>query len=86
VASDAVTALLPWYGSVHRGAGALSQRCTLAYEQSRQTRRRLRRRPPRRSRDLHPQHDRALNLLAAALPTGATVVTYGKEHHANLLP
>src|SRR5919107_4631882 len=36
-AADAVTALLPWYGSVHRGAGALSQRCTLEYERARQT-------------------------------------------------
>ena len=32
-AADAVAALLPWYGGVHRGAGALSRRCTLAYEQ-----------------------------------------------------
>ena len=29
VAADAVNALLPWYASVHRGAGALSQRCTI---------------------------------------------------------
>ncbi|MEU7996662.1 aminotransferase class V-fold PLP-dependent enzyme [Micromonospora sp. NPDC049060] len=36
-AADAVAELLPWYASVHRGAGALSRRCTLAYERARQT-------------------------------------------------
>ena len=28
VVADAVAELLPFYGSVHRGAGALSERCT----------------------------------------------------------
>ncbi|MEH0939205.1 hypothetical protein V6U80_29030 [Micromonospora sp. CPCC 205543] len=36
-AADAVAELLPWYASVHRGAGAVSRRCTLAYERARQT-------------------------------------------------
>ena len=36
-AADAVNDLLPWYASVHRGAGAASRRCTLAYEQARET-------------------------------------------------
>ncbi|NUT32542.1 MAG: aminotransferase class V-fold PLP-dependent enzyme, partial [Hamadaea sp.] len=85
-ASDAVTALLPWYASVHRGAGALSQRCTLAYERARQT---VGDFVGARADD-HVIFTRnttdALNLLAHALPAGTTVVTFGGEHHANLLP
>ncbi|WP_027660221.1 aminotransferase class V-fold PLP-dependent enzyme [Salinispora fenicalii] len=85
-AADAVTALLPWYASVHRGAGALSQHCTLAYEQARQTVGDFFGARP----DDHVVFTRnttdALNLLARALPTGTTVVTFGGEHHANLLP
>jgi selenocysteine lyase/cysteine desulfurase len=85
-ASDAVTALLPWYASVHRGAGALSQRCTLAYERARQT---VGDFVSARADD-HVIFTRnttdALNLLAHAVPAGTTVVTFGGEHHANLLP
>lgn len=85
-ASDAVNALLPWYASVHRGAGALSQRCTLAYERARQT---VGDFVGARADD-HVIFTRnttdALNLLAHALPEGTTVVTFGGEHHANLLP
>ncbi|GHJ46341.1 cysteine desulfurase [Catellatospora sp. TT07R-123] len=85
-AADAVTELLPWYGSVHRGAGALSQRCTLAYERARQT---VGDFVGARADD-HVIFTRnttdALNLLAAALPAGTTVVTFAGEHHANLLP
>jgi hypothetical protein len=36
-AADAVAELLPWYASVHRGAGALSRRCTREYELARET-------------------------------------------------
>ncbi|MER7458945.1 aminotransferase class V-fold PLP-dependent enzyme [Micromonospora sp. NPDC126480] len=85
-AADAVAALLPWYASVHRGAGALSRRCTLAYERARQTVGDFLGTRP----DDHVVFTRnttdALNLLARALPAGATVVTFGGEHHANLLP
>ncbi|WDZ83636.1 aminotransferase class V-fold PLP-dependent enzyme [Micromonospora cathayae] len=86
VAADAVAELLPWYASVHRGAGALSRRCTLAYEQARQT---VGDFFGARSDD-HVVFTRnttdALNLLARALPAGTTVVTFAGEHHANLLP
>ncbi|MEW2380958.1 aminotransferase class V-fold PLP-dependent enzyme [Micromonospora sp. NPDC047707] len=85
-AADAVAELLPWYASVHRGAGALSRRCTLAYERARQT---VGDFVGARADD-HVVFTRnttdALNLLARALPPGATVVTFGGEHHANLLP
>ncbi|MEU4780739.1 aminotransferase class V-fold PLP-dependent enzyme [Micromonospora sp. NPDC023633] len=86
VAADAVAELLPWYASVHRGAGALSRRCTLAYERARQT---VGDFLGARADD-HVVFTRnttdALNLLARALPAGTTVVTFGGEHHANLLP
>ncbi|MGC4787053.1 aminotransferase class V-fold PLP-dependent enzyme [Micromonospora sp. DT178] len=85
-AADAVAELLPWYASVHRGAGALSRRCTLAYERARQT---VGDFLGARADD-HVVFTRnttdALNLLARALPAGTTVVTFGGEHHANLLP
>ncbi|MFC4146510.1 aminotransferase class V-fold PLP-dependent enzyme [Micromonospora mangrovi] len=85
-AADAVAELLPWYASVHRGAGALSRRCTLAYERARQT---VGDFVGARAGD-HVVFTRnttdALNLLARALPAGTTVVTFAGEHHANLLP
>src|SRR5687767_8387826 len=85
-AADAINELLPWYGSVHRGAGALSQRCTLEYERARQTVADFIGAGP----DDHVVFTRnttdSLNLLAHALPPGTTVVTFASEHHANLLP
>ncbi|MFI0792679.1 aminotransferase class V-fold PLP-dependent enzyme [Micromonospora rubida] len=85
-AADAVAELLPWYASVHRGAGALSRRCTLAYERARQT---VGDFFGARAGD-HVVFTRnttdALNLLARTLPAGTTVVTFAGEHHANLLP
>lgn len=85
-AADAVAELLPWYASVHRGAGALSRRCTLAYERARQT---VGDFFGARADD-HVIFTRnttdALNLLARSLPPGTTVVTFASEHHANLLP
>ncbi len=85
-AADAVAELLPWYASVHRGAGTLSRRCTLAYERARQTVADFAGARP----DDHVIFTRnttdAVNLLARALPAGTTVVTFAAEHHANLLP
>ncbi|MFI6760506.1 aminotransferase class V-fold PLP-dependent enzyme [Micromonospora sp. NPDC050417] len=86
VAADAVTELLPWYGSVHRGAGGLSQKSTLAYERARQT---IGDFLGTRAEDeviFTRNTTDALNLLARAVPAGTTVVTFGGEHHANLLP
>nr|WP_205863067.1 aminotransferase class V-fold PLP-dependent enzyme [Planosporangium thailandense] len=85
-AAGAVNELLPWYASVHRGAGAASQRCTLAYERARQT---IADFVGARADD-HVVFTRnttdALNLLAGCLPAGTTVVGWAGEHHANLLP
>ncbi|MGC9666123.1 aminotransferase class V-fold PLP-dependent enzyme [Planosporangium sp. 12N6] len=85
-AATAVNELLPWYASVHRGAGAASQRCTLAYERARQT---VADFVGARAGD-HVVFTRnttdALNLLARCLPAATTVVAWAGEHHANLLP
>lgn len=85
-AQVAVADLLPWYASVHRGAGELSRRCTLAYESARA---RVAAFLGTRACD-HVVFTRnttdALNLLARAVPAGTTVVTWAAEHHASLLP
>jgi selenocysteine lyase/cysteine desulfurase len=85
-AAEAVTALLPYYASVHRGAGALSQRCTLAYEQSRQTVADFLGCGPEHGLVFTRNTTDATNLLARALPTGTRVVVFAGEHHATLLP
>jgi selenocysteine lyase/cysteine desulfurase len=85
-AADAVAEILPWYASVHRGAGALSQRCTLAYERARQA---IGDFVGARADDyviFTRNTTDALNLLAHIVPAGTAVVTFGGEHHANLLP
>ncbi|GAA4464847.1 aminotransferase class V-fold PLP-dependent enzyme [Phytohabitans houttuyneae] len=85
-AADAVQRLLPWYGSVHRGAGARSARSTLEYERARQA---VADFTGARSDDtvvFTRNTTDALNLLAHALPAGTTTVVFDGEHHANLLP
>lgn len=83
---DDVAAYAPYYGSVHRGAGYLSQLSTDLFENSRTT--------------VHAFLDcratdqvvftrsttDSLNLLAAALPAGCEVFVFETEHHASLLP
>lgn len=83
---DDVAAYAPYYGSVHRGAGYLSQLSTELFEQSR--------------RDVAEflgcrEGDQvvftrattdSLNLLASALPEGTRVFVFETEHHASLLP
>jgi selenocysteine lyase/cysteine desulfurase len=86
VVAETVAELLPWYASVHRGAGAASRRCTREYEQARET---IADFLGARADD-HVIFTRnttdALNLLAGALPAGTAVVGWDGEHHANLLP
>lgn len=83
---DDVAAYAPYYGSVHRGAGYLSQLSTDLFENSRVT--------------VHEFLDcrdgdqvvftrsttDSLNLLAAALPADCRVFVFETEHHASLLP
>lgn len=85
--ADRVNAILPYAGSVHRGAGLPSRAASALYEQARErVALRLGARP-----DDHVVFTRnttdATNLLAACVPAGAgDVVTLDVEHHANLLP
>ncbi|WP_329494657.1 aminotransferase class V-fold PLP-dependent enzyme [Kitasatospora herbaricolor] len=83
---DDVAAYAPYYGSVHRGAGYLSQLSTDLFEQSRRT--------VEEFLDLR-EGDQvvftrattdSLNLLAGALPSGTRVFVFETEHHASLLP
>jgi selenocysteine lyase/cysteine desulfurase len=83
---DAVNELLPWYASVHRGAGFASKVSTAAYEQARAV---LRRFVGARRTDsvvFTRNTTDALNLLARAVPKGTSVVLFDTEHHAALLP
>lgn len=85
-AARAIEAILPWYSSVHRGAGLKSRICTAAYEGARS--------------EVHAFFNAraddtviftrnttdAINLLAYALPPETKVVTSAVDHHANMLP
>lgn len=81
-----VAAYAPYYGSVHRGAGYLSQLSTDLFEQSRAT----------VAEFLDCREDDqvvftrsttdSLNLLASTLPEGTQVYVFETEHHAALLP
>ncbi|MFC1412478.1 aminotransferase class V-fold PLP-dependent enzyme [Streptacidiphilus sp. N1-12] len=83
---DDVAAYAPYYGSVHRGAGYLSQLSTDLFEQSRAT--------VAEFLDLRDGDQvvftrattDSLNLLASVLPAGTRVFVFETEHHASLLP
>jgi selenocysteine lyase/cysteine desulfurase len=84
--ADAVAELLPYYGSVHRGAGFASLVSTEAYTRAREV---VRGFVGAREDDLvvfTRNTTDAFNLLAGALPPDTTVLTFTGEHHANLLP
>jgi selenocysteine lyase/cysteine desulfurase len=85
---DAISALLPWYSSVHRGAGFTSQVSTRAYEAARHA---VATFVGARSTDsvifVRNTTD-GFNLLAHCLPIrpGHVVLSTAVEHHANMLP
>lgn len=83
---DAVDELLPYYASVHRGAGYLSQRCTRRYEDARASIRSFVGARDTAAVVITRNTTDALNLLAHALPRGTSVVVFETEHHAALLP
>ncbi len=85
-AGDAVTAALPWYSSVHRGAGFASAVSTALLESSRRTIGAFVGARPDDAVILTRNTTEALNLLAAALPEDTAIVAFASEHHANLLP
>lgn len=82
--TDRISELLPFYASVHRGAGYASRISTASYEDSRES----------VSRFVGADEDQvvvftrnttdSINLLAGAVP--GDVVVLDIEHHANLLP
>ncbi|WP_448317913.1 aminotransferase class V-fold PLP-dependent enzyme, partial [Streptomyces sp. CO7] len=83
---DEVAEYVPFYGSVHRGAGHLSQLSTGLFEDARES----------VARFLDCREDDqvvftrattdSLNLLASALPDDCRVYVFETEHHAALLP
>ncbi|OZM80211.1 aminotransferase class V-fold PLP-dependent enzyme [Pseudonocardia sp. MH-G8] len=81
--ADHVTALLPYYASVHRGAGYASQVSTTVLERARET---VGRFVGARADDVvvfTRNTTDALNLLAGCVP--GPVLRLDAEHHANLL-
>jgi selenocysteine lyase/cysteine desulfurase len=90
VAAARVTEFLPWYSSVHRGAGYRSRRATAAYEEARRAVLAFAGRDPDGDdvAILCRNTTEAINHLAYRLRLSPTdvVVTTVVEHHANLLP
>jgi selenocysteine lyase/cysteine desulfurase len=88
--AERVDEFLPWYSSVHRGAGYKSRRATDAYESARESAHRFARRPAGGDDVvvLVRNTTEAINHLAYRLDLGPSdvVVTTVVEHHANLLP
>jgi selenocysteine lyase/cysteine desulfurase len=85
----AVEELLPWYSSVHRGAGAKSRHTSARYEEARDAVLRFVGADPRSHRTVFTRNTtEALNTLAFRLDLRPddVVVTTAVEHHANLLP
>ncbi|MET7294092.1 aminotransferase class V-fold PLP-dependent enzyme [Streptomyces griseoloalbus] len=83
---DDVAAYAPYYGSVHRGAGYLSQLSTDLFENARRT---VAEFLDCRDGDqvvFTRSTTDSLNLLAAALPGDCEVFVFETEHHASLLP
>lgn len=85
----AVVAALPHTSSVHRGTGWKSQVTSARYEAARETVLAFAGADPATHTVVFGRNTtEALNTLAfrMRLPAGATVVTTGAEHHANILP
>ncbi|MGW1551170.1 aminotransferase class V-fold PLP-dependent enzyme [Streptomyces sp. NPDC002346] len=83
---DDVAAYAPYYGSVHRGAGYLSQLSTDLFENSRKT---VAEFLGCRAEDqviFTRSTTDSLNLLAAVIPADCQVFVFETEHHASLLP
>ncbi|AXB44769.1 aminotransferase class V-fold PLP-dependent enzyme [Amycolatopsis albispora] len=83
---DGIDRLLPWYSSVHRGAGLASQVSTMAYERARDSVRTFVGAKPDAAVIFTRNTTDALNLLGRSLPAGTQVFRFASEHHAALLP
>jgi selenocysteine lyase/cysteine desulfurase len=90
VVAEAVQDFLPWYSSVHRGAGYKSRQATAAYEQARRSALIFAGRDPDGDdiAVICRNTTEAINHLAYRLRLAPddVVVTTVVEHHANLLP
>ena len=89
--ADRVREVLPYYASVHRGAGYLSGVSTALYESSRATIARFVDARPDDVAIITRNTTDSLNLLAGVVPAAADgtpgrVLVLDSEHHANLLP
>jgi len=84
--AERVSEVLPYYSSVHRGAGFASQVSTALYESSREEVARFVGARPDDVVVLTRNTTDSLNLLASAVPAGGEVLFLDVEHHANLLP
>jgi len=87
--TQAVNDFLPWYSSIHRGAGAKSQHASERYEQVRDTVLRFVGGDPGTHTVIFPRNTtEALNISAfrLGLSPDDVVVTTIAEHHSNLLP
>jgi selenocysteine lyase/cysteine desulfurase len=82
----AVEVFLPWYSSVHRGSGIKSRVATEAFERARDAVGEFVGAPPEHDVVFVRNTTEAVNVLAAALPEGARVLTSPVEHHAGMLP
>jgi selenocysteine lyase/cysteine desulfurase len=82
----AVEAVMPFYSSVHRGAGYKSQVATAALEGAREA---VLEFVGARDTDVAVfvrNATEAINVLSTALPPGSRVLSSPVEHHANMLP
>jgi len=90
VVADTVADFLPWYSSVHRGAGYKSRKATAAYEGARKSAYRFAGRSSEEGSVavLCRNTTEAINQLAYRLQLSPddVVATTVVEHHANLLP
>lgn len=86
--AEQVASFLPWYSSVHRGAGWKSQLATTAYEDARAAALRFAGRGDGDVAIICRNTTEAINHLAYRLRLARddVVVTTVVEHHANLLP
>ena len=80
-----VDAFLPWYSSVHRGAGYASQVSTRVYEQARRAVRRFVGAAPDSAVLFTRNTTDALNLLGRARPADTEVFRFATDHHSAML-
>jgi selenocysteine lyase/cysteine desulfurase len=83
---EAVERFVPWYSSIHRGAGYRSQVASRAYEGARAAVADFVDADDDHAVVLVRNTTEALNVLASAVTPGSRVLCSSMEHHANLLP